>query len=65
VAELHPAVVPAGGELEPCERVDGDRVDLDAPHVAERNAGVASLEQPADARAEPGQVGPGNRSCDV
>ena len=46
------AAVPAGGELEPRERVDRHRVGLDAAHVAEGDVGAARPEQRAHPLAE-------------
>ena len=43
VAQPDLAAMPPGGELEPGERVDGHRVDVDTADVAERNAGAARL----------------------
>ena len=56
--------MPPRGELEPGERVDRHRVDVDAAHVAQRNAGAAPLQQRADAVAQPGQVGACDRAFD-
>lgn len=54
--------MPAGGELETCERVAGDRVGLDAGDVAVDDGRAALLEQRADAGAEAGQVGARDRA---
>ena len=59
-----PGSAPLRGELEPREGVDGDRVGVDPAHVAEGDGGAASLQQRADARAEPGQVGASDRAGD-
>jgi len=56
--------VPPRGELETGERVDGHRVGVDAAHVAQHDVGAALFQQRADARAEPGQVGSGDRAAD-
>ena len=52
------------GELEPRESVDRHRIRLDAAHVADGDTGPVSLQQRADALAEPGQVGAGDRAGD-
>ena len=64
VAQPDLAAMAPGGELEPGERVDGHRVDVDAADVAERNAGAARLQQRADAVAQPGQIVAGDRAFD-
>ena len=47
----------AGGQLESRERVDRHRVRVDPADVAQDDAGIAVLEQRADAPAQPRQVG--------
>ena len=64
VAQPDLAAVAAGGELQAGEGVDGHRVGGDAGHVAQRGVGAAALEQRTDARAQPGQVGAGDRPGD-
>ena len=61
VPQAHAAPVTARGELQAGQRVHRDRVDGDAAHVAQRLVGIGRREQPADALAQPGQVGPGDR----
>jgi len=56
--------VAARGELQPGERVDGDRVGLDAAYVADRDVGRARLEERADPCREPRQVAPRDRRLD-
>ncbi len=51
------AAAPLRGELEPCKSVNRDRIGFDAAHVADSDTGLVSLQQCADAPAEPGQVG--------
>ena len=55
VAEVDLAAAPARGELQACERVDRDRVGIDAGDVA-GDDGTASSEHGTDALAETGQV---------
>ena len=64
MTQPHRAAVTARGELEPGERVDRDRVGIDAVHIADGLVGVALLEQGADAGAEPGQVVARDRAMD-
>ena len=61
VAQSDLAAAPLRRELEPRERVDRHRIGLDAADIAHGDAGVASLQQRADAHAEAGQVGAGDR----
>jgi hypothetical protein len=58
------AAVPSCGELEPRECVDRHHVRLDAAHVAHGGSGAAALEQRADTRVKPGQVGARDRPPD-
>jgi len=56
---------PLGGELEPGERVDRHGVRGDElAHLADDQLGVAAVQQPAGALAEPGQIGAGERAAD-
>ena len=51
------ASLPARGELEPRERVDRDRVDCHARHVAAHDLGAARGQERADPLAETRQLG--------
>ena len=62
MAQPHLAAAPPGRELEPGEGVDRHRVGIDPAHVAEGDLCAAPPEQPANAVAEPGQVGAGDRT---
>ena len=64
VAQPDLAAAPPRRELEPRERVDRHRIGLDATDIAHGDPGVASLQQCADAHAEPGQIGAGDRPGD-
>jgi len=57
------AAAPAGGELQACERVDGDRVGIDAGDVT-GDDGAASSEHGADAIAETRKVPTADRAAD-
>ena len=43
-----------GGELEPGERVNGHRIDMDAAHVTKNQGPIGTLEQGAETLAEAG-----------
>jgi hypothetical protein len=64
VTKSHLAPVPPRPELEPRKRVDRDRIGRHGADVAEGKVGSAPFEQRADAVAEPGQVGTGDRAFD-
>jgi hypothetical protein len=57
------AAAPAGGELQACERVDGDRVGIDAGDITDDDDTVSS-EQGTDAIAETGEVPTAERAAD-
>ena len=62
--EPDPAAVATRGELKARQRVDGDSVDPDAPHVADRDLGVARTKQTADPVAEARKVLARDRALD-
>jgi len=62
-AQPHPASVPVRRELQPCQRVDGDGIALDAVHVAEHGRLVGFPEQCAHASAEAREIGASDRAA--
>ena len=64
VPEPDPAAAPARRELEPGERVDGDGVDVDAAHVAERDGRAVRLQHGADAVAQAREIVARDRAVD-
>jgi hypothetical protein len=57
------AAAPAGGELQACERVDGNRVGIDAGDITDDDD-TASSEHGTDAIAETGEVPATDRAAD-
>ena len=62
-AQPHAASLPARGELEPRQRVDRDRVRLDAVDVAVGDLGGARPQEPPDALAQSRQIGTCDRAA--
>ena len=63
MAQAHLAAVPMRGQLEPAKGVDGHCVGLYPVHVAESDPGAGLGQQGADAIAQPGKIGTGNRAA--
>ena len=55
VAKTNLAAVPSGGELQPRERVDRHRVDVDADDIAHGNVGATLLQQAQIRSTSPGR----------
>jgi hypothetical protein len=65
VAQPDLAPEPPSGQLQPGQRIDRDRVRVDAgADVADHQNRGAALQQEADASAEPGDVGARDRTAD-
>ena len=65
MAHADPAAEASCGELEPGDRVQGDRVRVDeTAGVADEHVRAARLEESAPALAEGGQVGSGERAAE-
>jgi hypothetical protein len=56
--------VPARGQLQPRQRVDGHGIGRHIVDVAERQIGLARREEPAETVAEAGQVAPRDGAVD-
>jgi hypothetical protein len=65
IEELELAAEPPRHQLQPAQEVERDGVRTrERPHVADEQLGLTALEQPSNALAQRGDVGPGHRRAE-